>query len=102
MWSTLGKHRSNYSKKTLKTFSKEGDFIAEEVEICFGDNINIPHGRIDAMLLSCIGISPPICILTTRDKLQFCHLATASLKTPATFGLDSGRLKSKLNIFSIT
>jgi len=102
MWSTLGKHRLNCCNKTLKTFSKEGDFIAEEVEICFGDNVNIPHGIIDAMLLSCIGISPPICILTTCDKLQFCHLVTASLKTPTTFGVDSGRLKSKLNIFRIT
>ena len=48
------------AKTTLKTFCKEGDFIAEEVEICFGDDINVPYGRVDAMILSCIDI-PPIC-----------------------------------------
>ena len=83
----------NYCQKNLKSCSKAGDFIAEEVDVSFGDGINIPHGRIDTMLLSSIDMSPPIYILTTQGKLQFCHLTSSSLKTPNTFGFDSDMLK---------
>ena len=61
------------------------------MDINFGDGINIPHGRIDAMLLSSTtDMSPPICLLTSQEKIQLFHWTSLSFKTPNTFGLDSG------------
>ena len=52
-------------KKVIKTFSKIGDMILDEVEVGTGDSI-IPHGNVDVMVASCFPSVPPVCFLWSK------------------------------------
>ena len=53
-------------KKAIKTFSKTGDLIVDEVEVGSTTSL-IPHGNIDLMVVSCLSGDPPVSFFNVKE-----------------------------------